>query len=171
MSNLYLAEKENVIKRSVNHNLMWRLTGPIIGIFIAILLVGYQVLSYRNLKRIGDSEFEIILVIGILVGGAVSGLIIQKFIARRAQTTGRIVGCIAGATLISPLSLFWAVISGSLGGGIGEQLFSRIGKGDKGIYFGILCSTIIVIVIWEFIGAVVGAKIGSLIRRDKGVFH
>lgn len=139
--------------------------GFLIGFAIAALLNFYDIFSTAPQRRADTflSTFGLFMILGEIVGGAVSGFIVEKYLRARLSKGGNIWGGIIGAVLISPVALEDGVAFGTMSAvGYGELLGRLIGMRQVGIY-GVLCvGIILVIIIAEFISAVIGAFLGSL---------
>lgn len=138
--------------------------GILIGFAIAVLLNFYDIFSTAPQRRADTflSTFGLVMILGTILGGAMSGFIVEKYLRARFTRGGNIWGGIIGAILISPVALEGGVAFGTMSVDYGELLGRLIGMRQFGIY-GVLCvGIILVIIIEEFISAVIGAFLGSL---------
>lgn len=154
-------EKDKIMKKR----------GLIVGAIIASLFIGYYLFSMPLLDR-QDFLWSIgglLMISGVLLGGALSGLIIENYLVHKSTRMGTILGCIIGSIIISPLSLYFGIIFSTISGGMGENLGHKIGIGEVGSHMGIFIGIIFFIIIIEFMGALIGMGLGflleSLIRR------
>ncbi len=108
--------------------------------------------------------FGLLTITGVILGGALSGFIIENYLKSRSMKVGKIWGGLIGGILISPLALVDGIAFGTMGIGYGELLGNMIGMGQGGIYIGLFVSIVLVMVIVECAGAGIGALLGSLIQ-------
>lgn len=140
--------------------------GIVIGVIIAVLLISYHIFSTPAHRR-GDtflSAFGLLMILGVIFGGALSGLIIEKYLRARLLKVGRLWGGLIGSILISPLALVSGVAFSTVGIGYGELLGSMIGMRQIGIYVGLFVTIVLVVIIVECAGAGIGAFSGSFIQ-------
>ncbi|MEW6296045.1 MAG: hypothetical protein AB1467_07225 [Candidatus Diapherotrites archaeon] len=156
----------NYEEQDMLRNIIAYKSGIVIGFIIAFFLVCYQILSMKHQNRndMLSSVGGIGLIVSVIIAGMVSGYIIENFIIKKYVQIGQIWGAIVGSILISPLSLYYGIIFGTVGGGIGYMLTSNIGLKYLGVYIGIFIAILLTIIIIECIGAIIGSIIGSFIQ-------
>lgn len=144
-----------------------------VGAIIAFLLTCYHLFL---MPSHGRQEFLTslggwLMISGVLLGGAISGFIIETAIIYKLTRTGSIWGCIIGSILISPLSMYLGIILSTISGGMGENLGRKIGIEDFGIRIGIFIGIILFIVVVELIGALIGAVLGFFAESLTRMFY
>lgn len=140
--------------------------GVVIGVIIAILLTSYHVFSTAAHRRVDTflSGFGLVMTLGVIMGGALSGLIIEIFLRTRRMTVGRLWGGIIGSILISPMAVVAGIAFGTMSGGYGVALGSLIGMHEVGIYVVLFVFTMLVESFVACGGAGIGAYSGSFIQ-------
>ena len=151
-------------------NIMNHYTGVLIGFIIACILITYYSIPIKN-GQIRTSLFSIITITstaGVLIGGIISGYIIENYFCHIFLRKGQRWGGIIGSILISPSSLFYATITGTLGLGMGFTLFSLHVIGKCLPLIGLFSTIVAVIVICESIGFLIGSVVGLFVQN---IFH
>ncbi len=144
--------------------------GLILGAVIACLLVFYLFLLFA---KGGDQEklltaclwYQIIM--SIVIGGIISGFIVDRYIIRKSHNRWQTWGVILGATIIIPFTfkfdmLLGYVVGGLLIGGIIQYIF---GLGDETIYICMRIGFAVAIILVECFGAILGSILGDIGQR------
>ena len=150
--------------------------GLLVGTVVSTMVVLYFLLSpSRGPLFHGHSGSDILFfvistILPALLGGAISGSVIEKFIVRKYifkrqflldHKTGCMIGSTMGGVLFYPASAFLGVVFGStFGGGIGSAIGTKIGIGNSVIPIGIALGMLIVIVLVTVIGALISLFVG-----------
>ena len=130
-----------------------------IGATVAIVLLYFNSNSFKTEEKFTAGFF--VIAGGVLIGGMVSGFIIDKLLINSSGEAGRTVGTILGGLIVSPLSFYCSIILGTLGGGIGSSIGRIVRFEQLGINIGILVSIVIVFALCETIAAKVGGALGG----------
>lgn len=140
--------------------------GIIIGFIIAVLLMIYHVLPIKNEIRYEKwlSLVGLGMILSVVIGGMVSGYIVENFFIKKYLKIGQIWGGIAGSVLISPYAIYYGIVTSPMGGYLGI-MFLSLGLGNHGYFLGICIAIALVIIIVECLGAIVGAALGGLIQK------
>ena len=140
--------------------------GIVIGVIVAILLTSYGVFSTAAHRRVDTflSGLGLVMILGVIIGGALSGFIIEIFLRTRRMTVGRLWGGIIGSILISPIAVEAGIAFGTMSSGYGVALGNLIGMREAGIYFVIFVFTVLVESFVACGGAGIGAYSGSFIQ-------
>lgn len=140
--------------------------GIVIGFIIAILLIINQSIPIKEEIKYETwlSFVGLGMILSVVIGGMVSGFIIENYVIKRYAKKWQIWGGIAGSILISPLSLYYGITFSPMGGYLGI-IFMSLGLGNYGYFIGICITIVIVIVIVECLGAIIGAALGGLIQK------
>ncbi|MEW6657341.1 MAG: hypothetical protein AB1424_01645 [Thermodesulfobacteriota bacterium] len=141
--------------------------GIITGFIIAFLLLSYNILPEKDEVRRATwlSAIGLSMIFAVLIGGIISGFIVEKYVINKSTKAGQTWGGIAGSVLISPLSIYYGIASSSLGVVVGAMVSSSFGIGYYGVYIGIFISIASFIIITECIGAITGAFIGAFLQN------
>lgn len=150
--------------------------GLLVGTVMSAVVVLYVLLSpsrgpvFRGHSGSDILFFVISTIFPALLGGAISGSIIELFIVRkyifRRQflldcKTGCIIGSIVGGLVSYPVGAFLGVVFGSMfGGGIGSVIGTKIGMENSSIPIGIALGMLTVIVLITVIGALISLFVG-----------
>ena len=136
-------------------------TGVIVGLLVAILVIGYTFysMSEQSRKEVFFSSFGKVTIATAILGYMLSGYAVVRYVLSHVTRKGSTLGCIICSILIAPLSIQIGIVAGTAGGGLGNFL-----AGQSGIYPGIMVAIALGIVIFECIGALFGVVLGSLIE-------
>jgi hypothetical protein len=150
--------------------------GIIIGTSIAVLLVFFHIFSSRSQDKWELlSAVDLSMNLGVIIGGAISGFIVEHYFVHRFSKMGIIIGSVVGSISISPLAVYYGIIFGGLSGmaflgflmGFVEIKNVKEIVAFIGMFFGIA----VVVVIVESVGAVIGSVIGFLVERLLNIVH
>lgn len=139
--------------------------GIIIGSTIAILLLCYHSIpfSLQDIQKRWLNVLGLLMTLNLILGGAISGFIVENCFIHKLTKKGSIIGCITGSVLISPLSFYSSAVMGCILVGDWIPFFvSKIGMGKSGSILVLFIGIILVIIIVESIGAMIGTALGFL---------
>ena len=137
------------------------------GVIIAASLMFYHVFIVPIQKNldINLSEGKVLMSSAVILGGAISGLIIEKYLRTRFTKLGGIWGGTIGGILISPIALFFGItFGGTIGVSYGSLMGSELGNCNIGSYAGAFTAISSVIIFIEFISAVICAILGMFLQ-------
>ncbi len=140
--------------------------GIIVGFLIAVLLIIYHLLPVKKEIRYENwlSFVGIGMILSEIIGGMISGYVVENFFIKKYAIIGQFWGGIAGSILIAPYAEYYGIVTSPMGGYLGI-IFLSLGLGNYGYFLGICIAIALVIIIVECLGAIVGAALGGLIQK------
>lgn len=149
-----------------------KITGISGGIAVAVLFLNFVELPFPADLTADRASVDWAVTLGIFLGGAISGLLLDNVYATRfslaerfsEHETGTRIGCLAGGLLgLLPAFILGVGLGGTLGGGVGSVLWNPLVP--FGIGFGIIVVVILLVTITSLVGSILGSFAQGLGRR------
>jgi hypothetical protein len=140
--------------------------GIVIGVIMAFTIISYHTFSTPAHLRVNTflSDVGLVMTLGVIMGGALSGFIIEIFLRTKLMTIGRLWGGIIGSILISPMAVVAGIAFGTMSLGYGVSLDNLIGMHQVGVYVVLFVFIVLVETFVACGGAGIGAFSGSFIQ-------